>query len=204
LPDCAVDAVNDSVPEVAPGTGLKDDPELVLTIHCTVGEGSPFAAAVNVAVLVFPTELFIGLSVIDGIEVTLNNAAVVVAFPAVLVNTASKSLPSCVELTMKDNVVDVAPATAEYDEPPFVLTIHCTVGVGVPLAAAEKVAVLPALVDTFEGLVLMAGMEPVINGAGVLVALPIEFVNTASYRFPFIAGVTVKVKVYDVAPAIGV
>ena len=35
--------------EVAPGTAANDAPALVLTIHWTVGNGFPLAAAVNVA-----------------------------------------------------------------------------------------------------------------------------------------------------------
>jgi hypothetical protein len=44
-------------------------------------------------------------------------------------------------------VVEVAPVTFAYDVPPFVLTCHCTVGAGFPLAAAVKVAVAPTITD---------------------------------------------------------
>jgi len=39
----------------------------------------------------------------------------------------------------------VAPETLLQEEPPLVLTCHCTVGVGVPLAAAVKLTVWPAV-----------------------------------------------------------
>ena len=41
--------------------------------------------------------------------------------------------------------------------PPLVLTSHCTVGVGLPLAAAVKVAVPPALTVWLAGFVTTAG-----------------------------------------------
>ena len=41
--------------------------------------------------------------------------------------------------------------------PPSVLTSHCTVGVGVPLAAAVNVAVATALTDAADGLVVTTG-----------------------------------------------
>jgi hypothetical protein len=129
---------------------------------------------------------------------------VVVASPAVLVNTASYTLPFCPALARKLNVVEVAPATDVNVVPPSVLTVHCTVGVGVPSAAAVKVAVSPAFTDEFAGLAVMAGIEPTSNVAGFVVALLDEFVNTAWYKFELIAGVVAKVNVPDVAPATGV
>ncbi len=41
--------------------------------------------------------------------------------------------------------------------PPLVLTCHCTVGVGVPLAVAEKLAVAPAVTVWLAGLAVTAG-----------------------------------------------
>ena len=46
---------------------------------------------------------------------------------------------------MKLYVVLVAPAMSDQLDPPLVLTCHCTVGVGLPEAAAVNVAVWPAL-----------------------------------------------------------
>jgi hypothetical protein len=41
------------------------------------------------------------------------------------------------------NVVLVAPEMSLKEPPPFVLSCHCTVGAGLPLAAAVKLALVP-------------------------------------------------------------
>jgi len=110
---------------------------------------------VNVAVAPAATDTFTGFVVITGAGTMVSVAAVVVADPAELVKTASKVLPFCPAVAVKLNVVDVAPATA-VNAPP-VLTIHCTVGVGVPLAAAVNVAVPPTPTDTAVGFVVTTG-----------------------------------------------
>jgi hypothetical protein len=51
----------------------------------------------------------------------------------------------------------------------LVETFHCTVGVGVPLAPAVKVAVAPFAVLTFVGCTLIAGAE--FEGEGVVFGL---------------------------------
>jgi hypothetical protein len=86
---------------------------------------------------------------------------VVVADPAELVKTASKVLPFCAAVAAKLNVVEVAPATAVNPLPVF--TIHCTVGAGVPLAAAVNVAVAPTTTDTLVGFVVTTGAAGVIG-----------------------------------------
>jgi hypothetical protein len=53
--------------------------------------------------------------------------------------------PFCDVLAVKLSVVEVAPPTLVNVVPPSVLTCHCTVGVGEPVAAAVKVAVCPAV-----------------------------------------------------------
>ena len=63
-------------------------PPLVLTCHCTVGDGEPLAAAVNVAVWPTVTDWLTGLVVKTGEPITVNVAAVVVAEPTLLVKTA--------------------------------------------------------------------------------------------------------------------
>ena len=78
-----------SVVEVPPGTALNDVPPLVLTIHCTVGAGFPFAAAVKVTGSPFPTVTFTGFKVTVGAKSTVNVAAVVVALLTEFVKTAS-------------------------------------------------------------------------------------------------------------------
>lgn len=52
---------------------------------------------------------------------------------------------------MNVSVVDVAPGRSVNVEPPFVLTCHCTVGAGVPVADALNDAVWPAVTETSEG-----------------------------------------------------
>ena len=72
-------------------------------------------------------------------------AAVVVAVPTVLVKTARYRLPDSAAVAAKLRAVEVAPERLPYEVPPLVLTCHCTPGVGVPLAAAVKLAELPAV-----------------------------------------------------------
>ena len=78
-------------------------------------------------------------------EFTVSVAAAVVAVPAELVNTARYWFPLCDEAVVKLRVVEVAPETLLKVAPPSVLTCHCTVGVGEPVATAVKVAVWPAV-----------------------------------------------------------
>jgi len=83
---------------------------------------------------------------VGGAVFTVSMAAVVVAIPAEFVNIARYRYPFCDEAVVKLRVVEVAPApeTLLKFAPPSVLTCHCTVGVGEPVAAAVKVAVWPA------------------------------------------------------------
>jgi hypothetical protein len=78
----------------------------------------------------------------------------------------------------------------------------------VPLAAAVNVAVAPTATDTLVGCVVIASgvfPEATVRVAALVVALPAEFVNTASYFVPDCATVVAGV-VYDaeVAPEIAV
>ena len=131
---------------IAPATLLKLAPPFVLNCHCTVGAGVPDAAAVNVAVCPALTVASVGFCVIAGAWVTVSVAAVVVAEPTVLVNTARNWLPFCATRVVNVNVVLVAPAMFENVAPPLVLSCHCTVGVGLPLAAAVNDTMLPAAI----------------------------------------------------------
>ena len=69
--------------------------------------------------------------------------------------------------------------------PPFVLTCHCTVGVGLPDAAAVNEAFDPAETDWLTGFVVTAGAKFTVNVAAVVVAVPEAFVKTAWYLVPF-------------------
>jgi hypothetical protein len=82
---------------------------------------------------------------------------------------------------VKLSVVEVAAETLLNVTPPSVLTCHCTVGVGEPVAAAVKVAVWPAFTVWLAGCVVIVGGvgEFTVSVAAVVVAVPAEFVNTA-------------------------
>jgi hypothetical protein len=114
------------------------------------------------------------------IGVTVKSAAVVVASLAEFVNTAWYKFWESARDAVKLSVVEVAPTIALNDAPPFVLTNHCTVGVGVPVAAAVKVAVLPSTTVRGVGLNVIVGATLRVSNAVLVVILPAAFVNTAS------------------------
>src|SRR6202050_3814180 len=104
------------------------------------------------------------------------------------------------------SVVEVAPDKLVNVPPLFVLTCHCTVGVGEPDAAAVNVAVAHAITVTVVGSVVILGpVFPVftVRVAFVVVALPAALVKTARYLLVFIATVVlVRLSVVEVAPDI--
>jgi hypothetical protein len=114
------------------------------------------------------------------IGLTVKSAAVVVASLAEFVNTAWYKFWESARDAVKLSVVEVAPTIALNDAPPFVLTNHCTVGVGVPVAAAVKVAVLPSTTVRGVGLNVIVGATLRVSNAVLVVILPAAFVNTAS------------------------
>ena len=80
-----------------------------------------------------------------GAKFTVRVAAAVVTLPDALVNTAWYWFPFIDAVVfVSESVVELAPATS-LNVPPLVLTCHCTVGAGVPVAVAVKVAVCPAV-----------------------------------------------------------
>ena len=72
----------------------------------------------------------------------------------------------------------VAPVMLAHVEPPLVLTCHCTVGVGLPIAMAVKVAETPALTDAVVGLVVMIGAPATVCVTALLV-LPVKLLSPA-------------------------
>ena len=69
-----------------------------------------------------------------------------VAVPAEFVNTASYFVPLSADVVPGTvSVVDVAPVIGVNDDAPGASDCHCTVGVGVPEAAAVNVAVAPTV-----------------------------------------------------------
>ena len=113
-------------------------------------------------------------------------AAVVVALPAELVNTARKRRPLSGAAAVKLYVVDVADGMLLKFAPPSVLTCHCAVGVGSPLAKAVKDACCPAETVRLDGFCVMEGATGppgfTVSVAAVVVAVPAELVNTARNR----------------------
>ncbi len=156
-------------------------PPSVDTCHCTEGAGLPEAAAVKLAVVPAQTVVFDGFVVTLGGVVTVSVAAVDVAVPQTLVKTARYWCPSSVGAVVNEYVVEVAPPMLLNVTPPSVETCHCTVGLGLPEAAAVKLALVPVQVVTFEGLVVTAGAVLTVRVAAVEVALEQVFVNTARY-----------------------
>jgi hypothetical protein len=114
-----------------------------------------------VSVVEFPAVIVVTPAVklvIAGGGTTPNAAAVVVALPTVFVKTARYLFPLCAAVTAVEvNVADVAPPTLLNVTPLSVLTCHCTVGAGLPLAAAVKLALLPAVTVWFAGFIVIAG-----------------------------------------------
>ncbi len=98
-------------------------------------------------------------------------------------------------------MVVVAPGMSVNVAPPLMLTCHCTLGAGVPLAAAVNVAVWPWLTVRFVGFVVTAGATLTVRVAAFDVAVLTTFVNTARNWFPFCGAAAVKLRVGEVAPA---
>src|SRR2546425_1909256 len=119
-----------------------------------------------------------------GPEFTVSVAAVVVAVPAEFVNIARYRFPLCDKAVVKLSVVEVAPETLLNVMPPSVLTCHCTVGVGEPVAAAVKVAVWPAITVCLAGCVVIVGGVGQVTKtlAAVAASAPAGVLNTARYR----------------------
>src|SRR5207244_2286903 len=92
-----------------------------------------------------------------GAVFTVKLAAEVAALLQPLLNTARYCWPLSPAAGLRVRVGLVAPARLLKLLPPSVLTCHCTVGAGVPLAAAVKVALLPAHTVWPVGWVVMPG-----------------------------------------------
>jgi hypothetical protein len=136
---------------------------------------------VKEAPLPVQTVWLVGFVVIAGEVFTVRVAAVVVSVPQVAVKTARYWLPFCPAAAVKVSVVDMAPGTSPNVAPPLVLTCHCTVGVGIPLAAAVKETLLPAHTVWSEGFVVIAGATFTVSVAAVVMAVLQVLVNTARY-----------------------
>jgi len=142
---------------------------------------------------------------------TVSTAAFVVVVPAVFANTASYSLPFWEAATFDTmSVSDVAPESGVHVAPPFWEPRQRTAGVGGPDAAVVNVADWPALTLVFAGCavtvgrLVTTGRGLTVSTAGLVVAAPLRFVNTASYSLPFCEALTLDAtSVLDVAPGTG-
>jgi hypothetical protein len=195
--------------DVNPGASIQVMPPFADTCHCTVGVGVPLAAAVKVTVLPELTDWLIGWVVMTGAMagITVMVAALVVADPTELVNTARSSQPFTKGVGTPLMLGDVTPGASIQVVPPSADTCHWTVGVGAPLAAAVNVTVPPWLTVWLIGWVVMTGAVAgvTVSAAELLVADPDPLVNTASYSLPFSASVVpAMVSVSAVAPDTGV
>jgi hypothetical protein len=133
--------------------------------------------------------------------VQVSVAAFVVALETELVNLArySSALSLAVAITLYVADVAVAPGASLHELPPFVETCHCTVGVGVPEAAAVNVAVVAALVTwslagslVIDGAVVDGAVPVTVSVTGFVVALGLTpLVNTARYSSPVSVAVVV-------------
>src|SRR5678816_3845139 len=103
----------------------------------------PIPEAVVLKLAVAPGQMDWSAGSVVCVTTTVSVAAVVVAVPPGLVNTARYWLPLSAKVAVNISVVLVAPEILVKGPPP-VLTCHCTVGAGKPLAAAVKVAVWPS------------------------------------------------------------
>lgn len=97
-------------------------------------------------------------------------AEVVTVLPATLVKTAWYWLPDSAATAVKEYVVAVAPGILTNEPPLLAFTCHCTLGAGDPVAAAVKLAVVPANTVLLTGLVVtvkgLAGVELTVRVAG--------------------------------------
>jgi hypothetical protein len=124
-------------------------------------------------------------------------AASLVAVPAELVNTARISQPFSKALTTPlVKLVDVNPGTFAQVDPPFTDSCHCTDGVGVPLADAEKVTVLPEYTVWLIGWVVTTGLVAGVTTLELADANPGPAVLAAAtvneYWSPLVSPVTVS------------
>src|SRR5258707_11833359 len=128
-----------------------------------------------------------------GVVLTVNVAAVVATLlPHVLVKRARYFLPLSAAAVVNESVVLVAPPMS-VKVMPSVLTCHCTVGDGLPLAAAVKLARAPAHTVVLTGLVVTAGAVLTVNVAAVVATLlPQELVKRARYFLPLSAAAVVN------------
>src|SRR5437016_1927393 len=75
---------------------------------------------------------------------TVSVAAFEFVVPHELLNAARYLFPFCANVVVKQSGLDVSPGISANVVPPSVLTCHCNVGVGFPVAVEVKHARVPA------------------------------------------------------------
>jgi len=180
---------------VAPLMLVQVTPASVLCCHCTVGEGTPLAAAVKVAVAGATTVTSTGCSVMlggTGAGLTVSWAPLLVASgftpllamalktaPLQPIGTAvsvSDALPAPATLAPVHAPLACAPSTRVMP-----LISHWIVGAGVPVAATVKLTAWPAVIVCESGWVVNAGATGAgftVSSATLLVTLPALLLTT--------------------------
>jgi hypothetical protein len=103
-----------------------------------------------------------------GIAFTVNIAALEFTEPALFVHTARYLLVLSAIVVLNVKVLLTEPLIFVHTVPPFVLTCHCTIGAGAPLAAEVNVTLLPAQIACVAGCVVTAGA---LTGAAQLIEI---------------------------------
>lgn len=148
--------------------------------HCTVGVGAPVKPTVKLAKSPSHTVSLRGFEVIVVGELIVNVAAVVVALLQEFVKTARYC---CITCTGKGdvetfNVVLVALGISLHVDPNS--SCHCTLGAGLPDAAAVRATDEPPQTVELDGLVVTAGTVLTVSVAGVeMTDVPHAFDTTA-------------------------
>src|SRR5207253_1989426 len=122
-----------------------------------------------------------GLAEIVGEAFTVSVAAVVgMLLPHRFENRARYWLLVCAATVAKLSVAFVAPEISANVDPPCMLTCHCTVGAGLPVAEAENDALDPSHFVSLDGLLEIVGAVFTVNvAAAVATLLPHVFENLA-------------------------
>jgi len=103
-----------------------------------------------------------------GVGLTVNVAAFEFAEPALFVHTARYCFPLSPVAVANVSVALIAPMMFDQLIPLFVLTCHCTIGAGAPLAADIKVTLFPEQIVCVVGCVVTEGA---VTGAAQLIAI---------------------------------
>ena len=120
-------------------------------LHTNAAVGAPLAVNTEL-----PQLLMTEMDGAAGMELTVNTTALEFTLPARLVHTARYCLLLSAVAVVNDNVPEVAPLIL-FQFVPLVLSCHCTVGKGLPLAAELKITFSPAHFVCATGCVVTEG-----------------------------------------------